>query len=90
MFDPSDKKMPDLNDCLTPDLFLSQDNLDLAMMGFLNGMDSLEEEPEETGLESNLLYSMDSLDLFLCSSDELEKEAERRKARRAKEEAEKP
>ena len=87
MFDPSGKKPHDINDSLTPDLFFSQDNLDLAMMGFTDGLESLEEDPAE-GLETNLLYSMDSLDLFLCTTDELEKEAERRKAQR--EAAEKP
>ena len=81
MFDPSGKKPHDINDSLTPDLFFSQDNLDLAMMGFTDGLESLEEDPLE-GVETNLLYSMDSLDLFLCTTDELEKEAERRKAQR--------
>lgn len=81
MSDPSHKNFPDLT--ASPDFLFSQDSFDLAVMGFTDGLDSLEEEPGPE-METNLLYSMDSLDLFLCSSDELEKEAARRRAEKAK------
>ena len=86
MFNPSDKNNGIFDGDLASGPLFSQDDLDLAMMGFFaNELDGAAEEPEEEELETNLLYSMDNLELFLCTSDELEKEAARRRERLEKE-----
>lgn len=69
------------------DIFSSADHFDLAAMGFALAE---EEEPEEETAEDdtpqiNPLHDMDSLDFYLWMDAEVEKEAARRKAAKAKE-----
>ena len=71
------------------DLFSSADHFDLAAMGFaLAEEEAAEAEADEDEIpQINPLHDMDSLDFYLWMDEELEKEAARRKAAKAKDAA---